>query len=81
MDYNRIRAANDRLMGHKRVTPLHLCIGDIAEADLPSECCNTWQRQISRCLFCGIRPFRYFCGKGGDAFPRAIMRRAWPWRA
>ena len=21
MDYNRIRAANDRLMGHKRVTP------------------------------------------------------------
>ena len=22
MDYNRIRAANDRLMGHKRVTPL-----------------------------------------------------------
>ena len=22
MDYNRIRVANDRLMGHKRVTPL-----------------------------------------------------------
>ena len=84
MDYNRICAANDRLMGHKRVTPLLSSpfLDEIAGKRIfvKPECLQHTGSFKYRGAFSAVSALPDETrAKGVIAFSWAIMRRAWPW--